>query len=67
MSQHEDGQLVSLFEVVKLYHQPPCGITFLHGAAQIGKVVNDKNLAGGLQCHLLDAADNGFLKIFLQQ
>ncbi|MCG4854122.1 hypothetical protein, partial [Bifidobacterium longum] len=36
-------------------------------AAQVGKVVNYENLAGGLQCHLLNAADNGFLKIFLQQ
>ena len=67
MRQYKDGQFIPLFEVVKLYHQPSCGIAFLHGAAQIGKIVHDENLAAGLQCHLLNAADYRLLKIGCQQ
>ena len=67
MRQNKDGQPVSLFEVVELYHQPSCRIAFLHGAAQVGKIVNDEDFAPGLQSHLLYASHDGFLEIGFQQ
>ena len=67
MRQNKDGQPVSLFEVVELYHQPSRRIAFLHGAAQVGKIVHNEDFTAGLQCHLLHAADDGFLEIVFQQ
>ncbi len=67
MRQHKDGQPVFLFEVVELYHQPSCRIALLHSTAQIGKIVNDENLAPGLQSHLFDTSHDGFLEIGFQQ
>ena len=67
MCQNKDGQSVSLFEVVELYHQPSCRIAFLHGAAQVGKIVNDEDFAPGLQSHLFYASHDGFLEIGFQQ
>lgn len=67
MRQNKDGQPVSLFEVVGLYHQPSRRIAFLHGAAQVGKIVHNEDFTAGLQCHLLHAADDGFLEIVFQQ
>ena len=65
MRQNKDGQPVSLFEVVELYHQPSRRIAFLHGAAQVGKIVHNEDFTAGLQCHLLHAADDGFLSLLL--
>ena len=67
MRQNKDGQPVSLFEVVELYHQPSRRIAFLHGAAQVGKIVNDENLTPSLQSHLLNTSHDGFLEIGFQQ
>ena len=67
MRQNKDGQPVSLFEVVELYHHPSRRIAFLHGAAQVGKIVHNEDFTAGLQCHLLHAADDGFLEIVFQQ
>ena len=49
MRQNKDGQPVSLFEVVELYHQPSRRIAFLHGAAQVGKIVHNEDFTAGLQ------------------
>lgn len=67
MRQNKDGQPVSLFEVVELYHQPSRRNAFLHGAAQVGKIVHNEDFTAGLQCHLLHADDDGFLEIVFQQ
>ena len=55
------------FEIVQLNHQPSCGIAFLHGATQVGKIVNDENLAVGLHSHLFNAAYDSFLKVGIQK
>ena len=67
MCQNKDGQSVSLFEVVELYHQPSCRIAFLHSTAQVGKIVDNENLTSGLQSHLFYASHDGFLEIGFQQ
>ena len=67
MRQDKHGQVIPLLEVVELYHQPSCRITLFHCTAQVGKVVHDENLTAGLQCHLLDAADNRLFKVSFQQ
>ena len=48
-------------------HQPSCGIALLHRTTQIGKVVNDENLAVGLHCHLFYTANDCFLEVGIQK
>ena len=67
MCQDKDGKPVSLFEIVELYHQPSRRIAFLHGTAQVSKVVNDEDPAAGLLCHLFDAADDCPFKVGIQK
>ena len=67
MCQDENRQLIFLFEVVELDHQPSCGISLFHGTAQIGKVVNDEYPASRLQCHLLDTSDDCLLKVGIKE
>ena len=67
MRQDKHRQVIPLFEVVELYHQPSGGIALFHCTAQVGKVVHDENLTAGLQRHLLDAADNRLFKVCFQQ
>ena len=67
MRQHKDRQLVSIFEIIEVYHQPSCRIAFFHGTAQVSKIINNEYPTGGLLCNLLYTADNGFLKVGIQQ
>ena len=67
MRQNKDGQPVSLLEVVQLYHQPSRRIAFLHGTAQVSKVVNDEDPAAGLLCHLFNAADDRPFKVGIEK
>ena len=67
MCQDENRQFVFLFEIVELDHQSSCGISFFHGTAQIGKVINDEYPASCLHCHLLDATDDCLLEVGIKE